>query len=234
MYSIDITMPSTIKSNKWFFRVTMPHKAISELWERAMIGVKFIDMTRCLMVAHVGEKTEKEHVHCIIEINKEIQKQSFDVRIKSVFGVSGADYSSKPWDGNMEHGAGSYLYHDPDAYEVYFKGFTLDDIDRFKRCNQQIQEVVQENKSRASGRCVERTLAIITESNRYWTRAEIAMRLLKDIREDKMYECGDFVLRKYIEEIYAKQLKDTEWEQYASIRSSNLVRQEDIEITHPI
>lgn len=227
-------MPATVKSDKWFFRVTLPHLAIRRMWEEAMKGVKFIDMTRCLMVGHIGEKTEKEHVHCIIELSKPLQKQSIDVRLKSVFGVSGADYSSKPWDGNMEHGAGSYMYHDPSAIEVYNKGFTAEQIKHFRECNQQIQEVVTENKSRASGRCVERTLMAIKESNTNWTRQQIAMRLLEDIRDDKMYECGDFVLRKYIEEIYMKQLEKDMWQQYATARVSNLVRLEDVEIMYPL
>lgn len=190
-----------------------------------MKGVKFIDMTRCLMVGHVGLKTEKEHVHCIIELSKVLQKQSLDVRLKSVFGVSGADYSSKLWDGNMEHGAGSYMYHDPSATEIYNKGFSDDDIKLFRQCNQQIQEVVEENKSRASGRCVERTLKTISESNRQWTRRDIAYQLLSDIRDDKMYECGDFVLKKYIEEIYMKQLSDKQWDSYAKLRVDSLVEE---------
>lgn len=227
-------MPAIAKSDKWFFRVTLPHETIRKLWADAMKGVKFIDMTRCLMVAHVGEKTEKEHVHCIIELSKTLQKQSIDVRIKSVFGVSGADYSSKPWDGNMEHGAGSYMYHDTSATEIYNKGFTDNDIKQFRACNQQIQEVVEENKSRASGRCVERTLKLIQESNRDWTRREILYQLLSDIREDKMYECGDFVLNKYMEEIYMKQMSKSEWETYAHQRISHMLRFNQPELFSPL
>lgn len=215
-------MPSTARSTRWFVRVTLPHKAVDTMWQQALRTIKLMDMTRCHMVAHWGEKTEKEHVHFIIELSTELQKQSFDVRIKSIFGVSGADYSSKPWDGRMEHGAGSYLYHDTNAYEIYNKGFSQDEIDTFRKCNQQVREVVEENKSRASGRCVERLLAQITESNREWTRREIATQLLQDIRADKMYECGDFVLRKYIEEIYLKQLKDDKWELYVATRLDRL------------
>lgn len=227
-------MPSTAKTDKWFFRVTLPHHVVSTMWTEALKTVKLMDMTRCLAVGYVGEKTEKEHVHFIIQLSKELQKQSFDVRIKSIFGVKGADYSSKPWDGGMEHGAGSYLYHDPVATEIYRKGFTDTDILKFKECNQQVREVVEENKSRASGRCVERTLATIAESNVIWTRKQIAYQLITDIRDDKMYECGDFVLRKYIEEIYMKQLSKDQWLQYAELRSNSLVRLEDVEVCHPI
>jgi len=226
-------MPATVKSTRWFFRVTLPHDAVRAMWKAALETVKLMDMTRCLAVGHVGEKTEKEHVHFILELSKELQKQSFDVRIKSIFSVKGADYSSKPWDGGMEHGAGSYLYHDPNATEIYRKGFTDDQLAKFRECNQQVQAVVEENRSRASGRCVDRTLTLITESNRNWTRQEIAYQLLADIREDKMYECGDFVLRKYIEEIYMKQLSKESWQQYAELRVSCLVRSEDVEIFFP-
>jgi len=191
-------------------------------------------MVQCLIVGHVGEKTEKEHVHGIITLSKVLQKQSFDVRLKSIFNVSGADYSSKHWDGGMEHGAGSYLYSDPNPVEIYCKGFTQEQRDKFRECNKQVQEVVEEAKSRASGRCVDRTLQIIKESNREWTRNEIAMKLLEDIRDDKMYECGDFVLRKYIEEIYAKQLTREQWNRYATLRLTTLVRQEDVEIFYPL
>jgi len=226
-------MPSVARSTRWFVRVTLPHKVVDTMWRDALQTVKLIDMTRCLMVGHFGEKSKKEHVHFIIELSKELQKQSFDVRIKSIFGVSGTDYSSKPWDGHMEHGAGSYLYHDTNAYEIYNKGFTADQITTFRRCNQQIREVVEENKSRASGRCVDRTLAKIKDSNRNWTRQEIAKELLQDIRDDKMYECGDFVLRKYIEEIYMKQLSKDSWEEYAQLRVSCLVRLDDVEVYFP-
>lgn len=227
-------MPSTNKSDKWFFRVTLSHENVKTLWTNALSTIKLIDMERCLIVGHVGEKTEKEHVHGIITLSKQLQKQSFDVRLKSIFNVSGADYSSKHWDGGMEHGAGSYLYSDSNPVEIYCKGFTEDERSKFRECNQQVQEVVEEAKSRASGRCVDRTLKLIQESGGQWTRKQITMKLLEDIRDDKMYECGDFVLRKYIEEIYAKQLTREQWSQYAELRITNLLRQEDVEIFYPL
>jgi len=223
-------MPSIAKSDKWFFRVTLSHDTVKMLWNNALSTVKLIDVDRCLIVGHVGEKTEKEHVHCIISLTKVLQKQSFDVRLKSIFNVSGADYSSKPWDGGMEHGAGSYLYHDTRATEIYVKGFTDEQRVKFRECNEQVKEVVEEAKSRASGRCVERTLEIIEKSNRKWLRREIIFQLLQDIRDDKMYECGDYNLHKYAEEIYMKQMSKTEWLKYAEYRVNSVLRQNDVEI----
>jgi len=217
-------MPSIAKSDKWFFRITLAHQTVDILWKEALNTIKLLDMTRCLIISHVGEKTEKEHVHGIIEISKVLQKQSFDVRLKSIFNVSGADYSSKPWDGGMEHGAGSYMYHDPCCVEVYNKGFTEAQLTRFRECHADVALVVEEAKSRASGRCVERILLRIKESNRDWTRREIVMKILNDIKEDLMYECGDFNLTKYTEEIYMRQLKDDAWLEYANYRCTHVLR----------
>jgi len=217
-------MPSIAKSDKWFFRITLSHETISLLWKTALSTIKLIDMERCLIVSHLGAKTEKEHVHGIIHLSKVLQKQSFDVRLKSIFNVSGADYSSKPWDGGMEHGAGSYMYHDPTATEIYNKGFTEENITTFKKCNADVAVIIDENKSRASGRCVERILARIKTSNRNWTRREILMNILSDIKEDLMYECGDYNLNKYLEEIYMKQMAKDEWLEYANYRITHLLR----------
>lgn len=216
-------MPSVVKSKEWFFRITLAHDTVKTLWNNALSTVKLIDVDRCLMIGHVGVKTEKEHVHGIITLSKQLQKQSFDVRLKSIFNVSGADYSSKPWDGGMEHGAGSYMYHDPNSVEIYNKAFTEEQLNTFRKCNSEVKEVVEEAKSRASGRCVDRILKQIQDSDRQWTKREILHQILTDIKEDLMYECGDFVMTKYLEEIYMRQLCGKEWEQYAKQRINKIL-----------
>jgi len=193
-----------------------------------------MDHERFLVATHVGLKSEKEHVHCLVELTEQLQKQSVDKRYKRVFGVSGTDYSSKPWDGDMGAGAGSYLFHDPTMYVLHNKGFTDSQLAEFKRLNDDIQKVVEINKQRASGRCVERVLKEIADSNREWTRKEIARKLLTDIREGVMYEPGDYVLRRYLEEIYTKQLTQNRWEDYVELRMNCLVRLEDPELFSPL
>jgi len=215
-------MPTgNIVSDKWFIRITLPWKAVELLLKDGCIA--FVDHKRQLVVSHLGEKTEKEHVHSLIELNEPLQKQSVDKRYKKLFGVSGADYSSKPWDGDMGAGAGSYLFHDSLATVMVQKGFTDDQISEFQRLNDDVQKVVQINKQRASGRCIERVLGIISDSHETWDKPRIAGKLLDDIRQGVMYEPGDYVLRRYIEEIFIKQLKDTQWDVYRSIRMDLLV-----------
>lgn len=228
-------MPTgNIVSDKWFVRVTLPHQAIRALIEKEKIS--FADHKRWLVVCHVGDKTEKEHVHCLVELSESLQKQTVDKRYKRVFGVSGADYSSKQWDGDMGAGAGSYLFHDVNAEIMYQRGFTDEEVNEFKRLNADIQKVIEVNKQRASGRCVERILAKIVDSGEEWSKERIAGQILDDIKEGVMYEPGDYVLKRYIEEIYTKQLKGSRWEQYRQIRIDNLlgVRPEDREYSRPI
>lgn len=213
-------MPTgNIVSDKWFIRITLPWEAVDLLIKNN--PMLFVDHTRQLVVSHLGTKTEKQHVHCLVELSGPLQKQSVDKRYKKLFGVSGADYSSKQWDGDMGAGAGSYLFHDSLATVMVQKGFTDDEVKEFQRLNADIQKVVEVNKQRASGRCVERILTKI--GNEHWSRQQIATQLINDIHDGVMYEPGDYVLKRYIEEIYMKQLKGTQYDHYVRIRVESLV-----------
>lgn len=227
-------MPNgTVRSERWFARVTLPHAAFKAMMK------PWVDTTRLLVVGHVGSKTEKEHAHILVEFTSALQKQTIDARFKKQYGVSGADYSSKVWDGGMDAGAGSYLFHDANAEIIHNKGFSIGEIEHFRKCNEQVQQVVEENRKRASGRCVDRVLEVIRESGEQWTRKMIMLRLLRDIRDGVMYEPGDFMLKRYLEEIYEKQLGDAEWLTYADTRANCLIRDkyadyEILEFTRPI
>lgn len=213
-----IQMPSIHRSYKWFVRVTLPHLVINEKMSKIL---NWVDLQSILAVLHIGDKTEKEHVHMVITLTSELQKQSLDTRLKQIYGVKGSDYSSKPWDG--DESACSYLFHDKTATISANKGYSDDDIERFKKQNESVQKVVELNKSRAPGRCVDRVMQEIRDSGEEWTKHQIAIRLLKKIRDGEMYEPGDFVLRRHIEEIYMRQLSDAAYEGYASSRAEFLI-----------
>lgn len=210
-------MPSIQRSYKWFVRVTLPHQVINEHISKIL---SWVDLQQILAVLHVGEKTEREHVHMAITLSSELQKQSLDVRIKSIYGVKGAEYSSKPWDG--DDSVCAYLFHDKNATISANKGYSDDDIERYKKHNDSVQKIVELNKSRAPGRAVDKVLNTIRESGGEWTKVEIAKVLLKKIRDGEMYEPGDYVLRRHIEEIYMRQLSDASYEGYASSRAEFL------------
>lgn len=220
---------STIRSDKWFFRITLPHSIIKEKLSQLL---EWVDLTSCLVATHVGDKTEKEHAHFVIAMSSTLQKQSLDIRIKKIYAVSRADYSSKPWDGDVH--ACSYLFHDTTAQILSSKGHTAEDIERYKSLNDDVQKVIAVNKSRASTRIPQRVADAITASAGQWTRKQIARHIIDLIRQGEVYEPGDYQLKRYIEEIYMKQLTKDQYEHYAEARAYTLVSAyEDQEIIIP-
>lgn len=142
-------------------------------------------------------------------------------RVKKIYGVTGNEQlSAKPWDGNTD--ACSYLFHDPVAEIIHNKGYTDEDITAYRIRNESVQKIVAENKKRASGRCVDRALKAIADGELTRDSVKIAMYLFKLIRDGEMYEPGDFLIKRYVEEIMSKSVSGVEWEKYAVSRAEKL------------
>lgn len=210
-------MPSVAESTMWFVRVTKSH---DQCYELVNSFVMMRAPVRLLCIGHVGDKTEKEHIHFVIELQKSCQKQSVDVALKKVFGVSGADYSSKVWDG--KDGALSYMFHDVDYKLVYNKGFTPEDIARYIELHKKVAEVVDINKERGAKRVVDRVVKYYRDQCVIPTRERICGRFLTMIRDGEMYEPGDYGLKKYVEEVLCKVQTDDTWNVYAADRINRL------------
>lgn len=195
-------MPSINRSNKWFARVTVPNE-----FAKAKISdmLRWPDLERLLVATHMGSRDENPHIHLVITLTSELQKQSFDVRLKKLYGVTGnGQYSSKQWDG--DDAACSYLFHEETAEIICNRGYTESDIERYKKLNADVQKVVEINKSRASHRHVDRIIEKMNQSGRTWSRRDILQEFVQRIKDGEMYDPGDFMLKRYIEEIMIKQL----------------------------
>lgn len=209
-------MPSVAKSFAWFVRVDGTHEWLKE---RVKVMLGWIDLVTLLACLHVGEKKDNPHVHFVIRLSSELQKQSFDVRIKKVFqGVSGSAYSSKPWDGGES--ACAYMFHESDDVVCGNKGYGEDDIARFRALNDATQKVIEVNKAKASGRIVDR---VLQEATSEWTKVEIARKMMTMIRDGEFYEPGDYVLKRYIEEVYMKTRTNAQFSDYMDERILRLV-----------
>lgn len=210
-------MPQVDRSDKWFVRITLPHLILKE----KVAQLLWVDVVKLLVVTHVGDKTEKEHCHFVVEMSSNLQKQSLLHRVKKIYGVTGNEQlSAKPWDGNTD--ACSYLFHDPVAEIIHNKGYTDEDITAYRLRNESVQKIVAENKKRASGRCVDRALKAIADGELTRDSVKIAMYLFKLIRDGEMYEPGDFLIKRYVEEIMSKSVSGVEWEKYAVSRAEKL------------
>lgn len=209
-------MPSIVKSYCWFVRVTLPHSIIEE---KIKLVSGWIDTVKILCLLHKGNKTEKEHCHFTVQLSSEIQKQSFDVRIKKVFDVKGSDYSSKPWDG--EPPANTYMFHDSNYRIVANKGYDDATLANFRVENEKVQKVVEINKSRGPSKIVENVIQNYTGAP---DKIQIASILLQKIRIGEMYEPGNYKLNNIIEEIFMKLQPEENWENYCQVRINQILR----------
>lgn len=211
-------MPSNVRSYAWFIRVTLSHEHLLSLSSSLM---SWVDLEKVLFIGHTGNKTEKEHGHMLLILRSELQKQSLDVRVKSLFHVKGADYSSKPWD--LADSAGGYMFHDRNYVLICNKGFTDEDLERYKQLNEKTQAIIEINKERGANKNTEAILEMFKGEKP--TRQEIGVEILRRVKNGHMYDPGDWKLKSMIEEITMKLCSnENEFEAYAYSRLNNLFR----------
>jgi len=210
-------MPSVVRSTTWFVRITQPHELLALKTPQIL---SWIDLIQILFIGHTSQK-EKEHGHMVLRLSSELQKQSLDVRLKAIFNVKGADYSSKPWDG--ADAACGYMFHDEKYVMFANRGFVSEDIKRFQDLNKKTQEVIAINKEKGGNKNVEAVLEIFKDCEP--TRTEIAKEFLRRVRDGMMYDPGDWKLRSMTEEVLMKLCKsEDEFDKYCHGRLSNIFR----------
>lgn len=196
-------MPSTKESSQWFVRVTAPH---SHNESKLKVLKESIDVKRMAIGFHTGNKTKKEHIHIAIEFHKSIQQQSVNKRIKKLFEVGGADYSSKMWDGS--HKVLSYLYHDEKGrVEFHNMGLTSEELALIETTKEVYKDIVQTAKAKASNRIPDRILEEIKQLDEVWTMRQIITRILIGVRDDEWYPPG-IQMERIVQEIRIKQDPD--------------------------
>lgn len=107
------------------------------------------DYKAIIAVKHKGDSNENPHIHIVIRT--QVKAQAFRVRMKKLFpeGKGNAHMSIKPWDGNED--ACAYLFHEEDNNaKVINKGFSEEDIERFKKRNEAVKVEVEKAKGKAS------------------------------------------------------------------------------------
>ena len=193
-------MPSVVRSKTWFVRIDYPleHQA-----DKLKVVQGWVDCELILAASHEGKSDENPHFHACIRLSSELQKQSFDARLKSLFNwKKGSDYSTKVWDGNIDGaGAGSYLFHEPKAIVVCNKGVTAAQIANLQELNKKVQEVVAVNKERGTKKSVQRIIDKVAQDCGH---SDIANVMLREIRDGEMYHPGDYRFPQVVEEIYIK------------------------------
>lgn len=226
-------MPLTKVSQDWFIRITQPHDFV-----RSQLSdiTTWSNVVRVLVVSHVGDKSKKQHVHMLLSLNKALQQQSVNAIFRKFF-TEPRCMSIKVWDGKTDgQSALSYLWHDSSAEVLFSKGFTDTELEASRVVCAGVVEEVNKRKQRAPGHCVSKILDEIVASKRVWNEEQICMRILKLIRDGEMYEPGDFLISRYVNEIQSKQPQHTDrWKTWAENRVCKILKKDyvDLEYTKP-
>lgn len=190
----------SVRSKLWFVRLDGPEEHL-----RLKCGdlSRSLDTVAMLAAFHKGKSGENPHCHICIEIQSDIQKQSFADRLKKMFGITErSQYALEVWDGNRGKGAVSYLFHEVDAPVLVAKGFTEEDLLRAREANDAVQAVVAINKEKASVKLVEKAKEHFKGSvYRSELKREILKWMLVECKEGRSYYPGSFLIKKYVEEV---------------------------------
>jgi len=196
-------MPSTVKSSNWFVRVDGNHEFLTT----KLKAIDWIDVKTLLGFLHQGDTKENPHTHFVISLSSELQKQSFDKRIKVLFNITKkSEYSSKVWDGGNE--AIAYMFHE-DTEPVVNKGVLASTLVQAKEHNKVLQKVIAVNKEKTSGKLLDKILEKVDKDNTLEEIAEVALDL---IYEGSVYHPGDFKLKSVISDAYIKTRSKEEWD----------------------
>lgn len=210
-------MPSTARSDKWFVRIDGSKEFLSERLKNLS---NCVDTQKILALFHVGDKKDNPHTHFVINC-AETQQQSFAVRLKKLFDIEKKhQYSIKVWDGC--DGALSYMFHEVDEVVLCNKGYSDDDLQRYRELNSKVQEVIAVNKQRG-GRVCDRVIEEYRNNGEHPERDDIIRKFCEMIRDGEMYEPGDFMMIRYVEEVYCKTREPSRWNSYVRERTERLL-----------
>jgi len=197
-------MPNVQQSDKWFVRIDAPREFLAE--KCLMMSLQAHLM---LSVFHHGEKGDNPHCHMIVHMTSILQKQSLDVKLKKLFGVSGNGYSSKIWDGNYtDEGAGTYLFHEDvcDSNILCKKGITEEQITKLRSMAILINRVIAANRSKAETKIPGKVLQKWEEKGKpELSDKDIVFMICEMARDGECYlPKSDFQWKAYVEEVKLK------------------------------
>lgn len=196
-------MPSVGKSDKWFVRVDGPQEFLLE--KCCLLAIQCIQL---ISVFHKGQKGENPHCHMLVHTQGELQKQSWDVKLKKLFSVSKDQYSSKHWDGRLiEEGAGTYLFHESVESPILCKkGIKEEEIQRLKELSLIVNKVVEANRQKAETKIPAKVIEKWNNDNKpEWHDKQIVRIICEMAQQGECYlPKTDWQWKAYIEEIKLK------------------------------
>ena len=159
-----------------------------------------LDYASILCFKHVGDSKENPHYHLVIKT--QVKSKAFRARFVKIFdmGKGNSHMSIKEWDGCED--AYSYMYHENGA-SFLAHNFQPDDLARFAKMNERVQEEIKISKGKASYHLVEITLSQL-QRNAVYSDYDICIIVLKEAFLKDKYKPNDYQMRSIIDEIQYK------------------------------
>jgi len=196
------------KSKTWFVRIDGEEEYLRPKVTQLAECVDVVDL---LCAFHTGTRKENPHVHMVITMLGEVQKQSYALRIKRVFEVVDRSYALDVWDARRAvYGAVSYLFHEEGAPIICKKGWTTDEIAEAQRIAATANTAIAESKDRASTKLVDKAIKhfeaikFLDENHTVPTKLEITKFMFEAVHKGEAYYPGEFKMKQYIEEVQIK------------------------------
>lgn len=206
-------MAKTERSKFWFVRVDGSKEFLEQKCGELS---RSIDVEAMLATYHTGATKENPHTHFVIELKTEPQKQSFQKRIKQLFGIEKrSQYAVEVWDGNKRGGASSYLFHESEAPTICCFHFSSEDVERCKEVNEEHQKVVNINKQKASTKLVDKAVEEFTGQKQV-RKEDILLFMITKIHRGENYHPGEYKLKQFVEEVEIKIADENDLENIAS------------------
>lgn len=164
------------------------------------------DYTKVYSMAHKGDRTDP-NPHWHIALVTSVKEKAFRKRMNNVFtkGKGNGHISIKQWDGKLE--AISYMFHEDDDKSVPFftKGYTEEDMNVFKKMNQEVKVLVNKAKQKASWKLEEKVMDYYKLNPReFYTEFDVGYKIWELALQEDMYPPADWLLKGMVAKIVYK------------------------------
>lgn len=166
---------------------------------RKLLTDKFIskDITHALALGHKGEHEDNAHIHIALTFAEAIKSDTLRKRFSLLFtlGKGNGHISVKKWDGNDR--ALSYMFHEETEDIVLSKGYSPEDIEKYKTKD---QEVKADYKTNRDNSIFAHTQRVCLANANFSPAYIIRVYMLELHKRGKMYP-GDYKMKNIVETI---------------------------------
>lgn len=173
---------------------------------------------RALCVQHFGRKGDNPHYHFCLTCD--YKKDALRKHLKNSFkeGKGNKHISLKDWDGQDQ--ACSYLFHEG-TEPIMSNGFTIEQIDEFKKLNKAVQEQIKKN---APAKIVQdateffKKRYLLKDIHQIHMEREIFVWIMIRLKQNGDWIPNKFQMTRWSDRVLANILSDNDWGDFLNFK----------------